>query len=246
MKTLAQWQEMFDGWAGQDPHVASTGVAIHPDEMAGVALAIADWAQLDGSQQVLDVGCASGTLTSMWAALAERVTGVDFSAPLLVEARRRHAGTNIDFVEAPAAALPFADRSFDVVVCFGLLLCLPDHAYVDRAIDEILRVARPDARIVLGSLPDTARKSVFFDHCDSLSPWYRRMFPRDLRWLAKRVLRPGRPPGETDILWFDPEGLATALRGRGLSVDVENDPEYCDYADYRKTLVLARGRPRDA
>jgi ubiquinone/menaquinone biosynthesis C-methylase UbiE len=241
MTTLDHWQAMFDAWAGQDPFVASTGEPSNPEEMASVGLVLGEWMQLDGSQRVLDVGCASGTLTGMWASEADEVVGVDFSRALLADAERSHAGTNMTFVHAEAATLPFDDAQFDCVCTYAMMLCLPDHDYVEQALDEILRVARPDARIVIGGLPDSRCRDVFFDHCDAMTPWYRRAVPRPMRWAAKRILKPGSTPGETVILWFDVQAIAERMRERGFSVAIEHDPELSNYAVYRKTLVLSRG-----
>lgn len=239
--TTDKWQTMFDSWAGGDALLASTGGLAHPDELAATALQLGDWLQLRDDNRVLDVGCASGTLTSMWAPRAGTVVGVDYSDRLLDDAERRHGGGNMNFVHADASALPFADASFDRVVSFSMLLCLPDRDCVARAIDEMIRVARPECRIVLGGLPDQACRSTFFDHCDSFLPWYHRLVPRDLRWLAKRVLKPGSRPGQTEILWFDPSALAADLRRRGFTVEICLDPELSNYASYRKSLVLTRG-----
>ncbi len=237
----SRWQAMFDSWADEDPNLASTGGLASSYELDDVALQIGDAVDLDGSQRVLDVGCASASLTSRWAPRAASVVGLDFSAPLLDVARHRFRGSNMKFVRGDAARLPFADGSFDVVVCFGVLLCLPDHHTVHRCIDEILRVARPDCRILLGSMPDLANKEVFFDHCDSLAPWYQRAIPRRLRWQAKRLLRPGCQPGQTEILWFETNALAEQLRRRGFLVEVAPDPEFTNYAAYRNSLLLGRG-----
>lgn len=240
MSTAAQWRQTFDAWAAQDPTVASTGAPSSAAELASVGDLLADWLQLDGTQRVLDVGCASGLLTATWAHRAGSVVGIDRSLPLLRQGAL-HQSDVLRPLCTDATALPFANGSFDRVCCFGVLLCLPDHAHADRAVDEILRVAAPGARIVLGSLPDPRHRETFFDHCDAQAPWLQRAVPRRLRWTAKRLLRPGVAVGKTAILWFDIDALAERLRDRGFHVAVEVDPEFTNYAAYRKTLVLSDG-----
>ena len=86
--------------------------------------------QLDGAELV-DVGTGSGMTIAIPAALrGARVTGADVT-PELLEHARRHAGeegADVTWVEADAAALPFADASFArVVSTFGAMFA-PDHA----------------------------------------------------------------------------------------------------------------------
>lgn len=77
-----------------------------------------------------------------------RLTGIELSPAMLEIARRRaiEHGRDADLREGDAQALPFADRSFDTVVCTLSLCTIPD----DRlAIAEAERVLRPGGRLVL-------------------------------------------------------------------------------------------------
>jgi SAM-dependent methyltransferase len=71
------------------------------------------------------------------------ITATDINPAMLARARS-HAGLErITWQEADALALPFADRSFDCVLCqFGVMF-FPDKA---KAFREVLRVLRPDGR----------------------------------------------------------------------------------------------------
>jgi SAM-dependent methyltransferase len=69
----------------------------------------------------LDLCCGTGAGVDVLAAVCRSsVTGVDFSAGMLDEARRRApaAGPRVSWVRADARALPFRER-FDLVVSFG-------------------------------------------------------------------------------------------------------------------------------
>ncbi len=71
---------------------------------------------------LLDVGCGTGRHSVRLARRGARVVAVDFSLGMLSKARAKSAGTAVRFVEHDLAApLPFAERSFDRVVC-GLVL----------------------------------------------------------------------------------------------------------------------------
>src|SRR4051812_1682771 len=70
--------------------------------------------------RLLDVARGPGYVAAAAAAQGADVVGLDFSPPMVAEARRLHRA--IEFVEGDAEALPFEDRSFDAAVMnFGLL-----------------------------------------------------------------------------------------------------------------------------
>ncbi|WP_231930006.1 class I SAM-dependent methyltransferase [Micromonospora coriariae] len=102
----------------------------------------------------LDVGCGTGALTSTILTNADpvRVTGVDRSAGFVASARARIADGRSAFQVGDARALPFSDRTVDVVVS-GLALNVTTLAEPARAALRELLVARlpvePDGSIRL-------------------------------------------------------------------------------------------------
>jgi ubiquinone/menaquinone biosynthesis C-methylase UbiE len=101
-------------------------------------------------QRVLDVAAGSGA-TSIPAALAGGdVVASDLTPELLAAGRSAAiaAGVALEWVEADAEALPFADASFDVVLSsFGAMFA-PRHQVVA---DELVRVARPGGTIAMAN-----------------------------------------------------------------------------------------------
>ncbi len=77
-----------------------------------------------------------------------RLTGIDFSRPMLEIAERRALKLGIDFtgLTADAEALPFAAGRFDTVVC-TLAACT--FLRPDRVFAEMRRVLRPDGVALL-------------------------------------------------------------------------------------------------
>ena len=112
-------------------------------------------AAMAGGEQVLDVGCGTGTLAveAARAAAGVRVTGLDADASILARARKRAAGAGlaIGFDEGMSTTLPYRDGSFDVVLSTLFFHHLPDDAKRQTAV-ELVRVLRPGGRLVVGDL----------------------------------------------------------------------------------------------
>ncbi len=106
-------------------------------------------------ERVLDVGCGAGLDAFVAAGLvgpSGRVVGVELTQEML-DTPRAALGTRpmpqLTFEDADAAALPFADASFDVVVSNGVLNLVPDK---DAAFREIRRVLRPGGTLAAADL----------------------------------------------------------------------------------------------
>ena len=101
--------------------------------------------EIGPDRRVLDVGCGSGWFTRRFAATGASVTGLDNDAAMLDYAHIQDA--SIPYISGDMLALPFPDKSFDVITAVTSLCFVPDE---HCALAEIVRVAR--RRIVLGLL----------------------------------------------------------------------------------------------
>lgn len=102
---------------------------------------------VEPGELVLDVAAGTGTSSAALARTGARVIAADFSAGMIAVGRERHAGNAfIEFVEADAMALPFADDEFDAVtISFGLRNIVDPK----RALAEFFRVLKPGGRVVV-------------------------------------------------------------------------------------------------
>ena len=102
-------------------------------------------------KRVLDAACGEGFGSALLAQAAAEVVGVDIDAASVEHARARYAANpKLSFECADAAKLPFADRSFDVIVSFETLEHLAEQ---EQMIAGFARVLRDDG-VLLVSSPD--------------------------------------------------------------------------------------------
>lgn len=140
---------------------------------------------------ILDVGCGTGQDAQDLARAVGprgRVVGIDTSETMLREARARadQAQLPVEYVLADATHLPFADASFDGCQASRVLGHLHQP---DQALAEMVRVARPGARIVAADgdldltiveIPDRAlARKIIHAACDQMEQgWIGRQMPR--------------------------------------------------------------------
>ena len=105
--------------------------------------------QLDPGDRVLDLGCGEGRhAITAYLNQAVDVVGLDLSQRDLQTARERYtdfhdpddSSRSVAFLRASGLRLPFADASFDKVICAEVLEHIPDY---ESVLAEIHRVLKP-------------------------------------------------------------------------------------------------------
>ena len=123
------------------------------DDLASIQfdLFAADLAQRIPAGQcgdVLEVACGTGIVTRRLRERLDpsaRLVATDLAEPMVAYARSRHAGLDVEWREADALQLPFADGTFDLVVCgFGVMF-FPERA---AGLREARRVLRSGGRLL--------------------------------------------------------------------------------------------------
>lgn len=106
-----------------------------------------EWLGERARGRILEVAVGTGRDLPHYPADAT-LTGIDLSPAMLAVARQRAAdlGREVDLREGDAERLPFADGSFDTVVCALSLCSIPDPA---AAVGEMARVLVPGGRLLL-------------------------------------------------------------------------------------------------
>jgi len=122
---------------------------------------------LQPGMRVLDAGCGTGNLELF---ISEKthpsveIHGIDFSPEMLARARRKCS--HLDFVSFSQCdlnqPLPYPDASFDRIVSVNVLYALERR---DETMQELMRVLKPEGRIVLTSpTPEFSIKPLIIDH----------------------------------------------------------------------------------
>jgi SAM-dependent methyltransferase len=112
-----------------------------------------DTLEVGEGTRFLDVATGPGLLAAAAASRGATATGVDFSAAMVAQAKRRHP--DIEYQEASAEDLPFPNESFDAIgINFGML----HFAHPEKALSEACRVLRAGGKIAftVWALPERA------------------------------------------------------------------------------------------
>ena len=136
----------------------------------------AERARLEPGQRALDLCCGTGDLALM---LAERVgpsgkvTGADFSRPMLEIAGQKAAGDGVPQVEfewADALDLPYEDETFDALtIAFGAR----NLADLPKGLSEMHRVLKPGGRLAILEITQPRRQPL----ASFFGLWFDRIVP---------------------------------------------------------------------
>ena len=95
-------------------------------------------------EDILDVGCGSGTIVKRLLKKGKKVIGMDIGKKFVGFCHSRYK--NAVFCEADAQFLPFLDKCFDTIVCSEVIEHLENP---EKALKEFNRVLRPRGKLVL-------------------------------------------------------------------------------------------------
>ena len=153
----------------------------------------AEAAQAKSGETVLDVGAGTGKLADALPP-GVRVVGVDLSAAMLEQARRR--GSRVDGVQGSALAFPFREGTFDALVSAFVLRNLES---LPPAFAEMARILRPGGRLALVDITQpsgTGMRVLFKGYLGTAAPILGRLVCRSdaYRYLVRSVTT--LPPAE--------------------------------------------------
>jgi SAM-dependent methyltransferase len=114
--------------------------------------AVFDAIGVDGSTELLDVGCGSGLALQTAAKRGAAVTGLDASAPLLEIAAERVPGAGLR--QGDIESLPYGDGTFTTVTSFNAVQYAAGPVAALRELRRVTRAGGPFALAAPGQLED--------------------------------------------------------------------------------------------
>ena len=133
---------------------------------------VVDSMDLNGEGLILDVGCGTGTLTSMIAHKMNwkgSIFGIDLSPRMIKIAKKKVSrnGSRAEYKVASSLALPFDDETFDVAVTSLIYHQIMSFQEKVKTLSEILRVLKPEGRYIAAEFTKFTAGNLFVVH-DSL------------------------------------------------------------------------------
>ena len=182
---------------------------------------LANWLGKQEGRSILDVGAGTGRTAVPLAGAGARVSACDASEAMLEVARAKagDAGVEITFECCDAMALPYADRAFDVVLSFRVLLHVIDWR---RALAEACRCSAdilvidfpPRWSLAALQVPARALASIF-------KPKTQRFRLFSLRQIKKELWLRGFEIERVDRLFFLPIMFHKLFRSPRFTLAIE-------------------------
>jgi SAM-dependent methyltransferase len=145
-------RQHYDGLPGA--LTAVTGLVTGHEALAGRLIRPGGF-DVRGCKRILDAGCGNGRYSKFLLRQADPdalITGFDYSQQMLHRARKRLHSDRATQVAADLTRLPYADGTFDAVVCGWVLEHLPDPR---PGLHGLARVLRPGGKLLLMATEDT-------------------------------------------------------------------------------------------
>lgn len=131
-------------------------------------------------KKILDIGCGDGVLSYSFAKKGLKVTGIDNSEKAIKFAEEKcKTLKNLDFLIGSACELPFANRSFDYIVCSEIIEHLK---HPEKMLSEIKRVWSQKGEVIITTPVKFTEKPLDKMH-------YREYSKEELRELLERYFK---------------------------------------------------------
>jgi len=153
--TLDHWRDSFDRLAAEAPEAGVALYALGDPGLLAVATAevveaLEAWGLLGRDRDALDLGCGMGRFSEALAPRLRGVLGLDLSAGMIEEARRRSRHGNVRYAIGTGRDLAgVADGSVDLVLAADVFPYLVEAGLARHHVAEMARVLRPAGAAVI-------------------------------------------------------------------------------------------------
>jgi ubiquinone/menaquinone biosynthesis C-methylase UbiE len=148
-KLEESWRARYDRWANQldSEHQIAGWSEQGLSRRLALVLRTMEQTNLEPGSTLLDLGAGPGTYTRALGARGHKCLGLDYSWNVIKIAKVKDAAGR--YLQGEAYHLPFRDRSFDAVLCVGVLQSLQS---INEAMMEMQRVLKPGGYLLLDGL----------------------------------------------------------------------------------------------
>jgi len=146
---MAEWKKKRQTMLHYDQSAKVYDTQYYEEQEAKIKTALTD-ITLEKENMVLDIGCGTGLLFPHIAERVKLIVGLDISATLLKEAKKRAKEySDIALIRADADSMPFPNETFDTAFALTLLQNTPNPL---QTMNEMKRVTKQNAKIIATGL----------------------------------------------------------------------------------------------
>jgi len=149
---------------------------------------IVDDQMLNGNSIVLDLGCGSGRWSKYAAVKAGFIEAIDPSEAVYSAAKLNSNSPNVRITQAGVDQIPFADHTFDFIICLGVLHHIPD---TGGALKKAVMKLKSGGHILLYLYYNLENRGMVFRTLFAISDLFRRMisgFPPKLKMIVCDII----------------------------------------------------------
>ena len=168
---------------------------------------------------LLDVGCGNGLMLSKLKGNSKSIAGIDYAEAMIEQAKAIIPEAKLYTSEAKN--IPFPDKSFDRILCYSISHYFPSDNYIYQAIDEMIRVCKKGAIILLGDVLDKNFEKEIKDASD-----------KDIEQEMPLIMR------YSEWRFFDIEAVCSYYSNRGLYCEIISQPSNIKTSHYRKDIII--------
>ncbi len=151
---MSERNELFDGWAERYDDGLRDASGFPFEGYGRVLEGVVGGAGVGAGAKVLDVGTGTGALAARFAKLGCTVTGVDFSEPMLAQARRNVPGVEFRRLDLLGEWGDLETERFDAIVSAYVLHEFDLKAKL-RVLNRLAALLTPGGRLVMGDISFT-------------------------------------------------------------------------------------------
>tara|TARA_R110002049_G_scaffold270669_2_gene447682 strand:+ start:2824 stop:3534 length:711 start_codon:yes stop_codon:yes gene_type:complete len=202
------------------------GTAISPEQYECLLNDILTKLNLSKKDNLLDLCCGNGLITSSLSQHVQKTVGIDFSAPLIQNANQNNLSENVEYILSDVKNLSEYEikyeQKFDKVLCYEALAFFDEDDLKGLLLD-LKKIISPDATVLIASVLDKGCKSNFYN------TWRRK-----IKGLILKLKRSDPGLGK----WWDMKKFKSIATSSGYLCTVLNQNCFLHTAHYRKDIVL--------